>query len=391
VSASILCHGCGQQAPVPDGYKFSRMRCPQCGVLCEVLAATPAKAGPEPSARPLTRPTEQRQPDPEEAAAELLAQELDRAAPPPPPTAQSRPHPTGPVIACQSCGELVRGPARKQRRSWRCPVCGAAAPPRETAVKAAPTPRPAALRPEPVPEPEIESSTNPDDSLPYPVGGGPVYRCPACHKILAPDAVVCTFCGLNLQTGEKAARTYERLQRSWMPGLPPRTRWTIFLIVQAGAVPLYGVMAWLEGGLISPLVAWLFLTVLGAFLLGTYDRITIARSERGKVRLTRQWRICFWARPERVISWRDYEGVVTGKTRETGCLDWFVMLFLLPLGIIPSLVWWYLFIYRDLYFMALARDHGFPELVLYRGYRAEQAVNMATTLRDTMELPWHKG
>jgi hypothetical protein len=291
-------------------------------------------------------------------------------------------------ITCGQCGELVRGPAAKKQRSWRCPVCGAALP-GETAIKAVAPPRPTTPPPAPIREADVRGSSDPDDDLPYRLGGAPLLRCPSCHKVLADNATLCVACGLNLQTGERAARTYERVYRSWVPGLPEGTRLKVFIIVQGAAVPIYAALAWLEGGLVSPLVAWLFLTVLSAFLLGTFDRVTVTRSERGKVRLTRKWRICFLARPERVIAWRDYEGIVTGKTRDAGFLDWLVMICLLPLGLVPGGVWWYLFIYRDVFFVALARDHRFPELTLYRGFRQEQVVDMAATLRDATELPWH--
>jgi len=33
--------------------------------------------------------------------------------------------------------------------------------------------------------------------------------------------------------------------------------------------------------------------VLLAFVLGTFDRIELTQNERGKLRLTRTWRVCF--------------------------------------------------------------------------------------------------
>src|SRR5436309_12510778 len=62
VSGSVICHGCGQTLPIPDGYERRKMRCPQCGVICEL---------PDPGKAPPGRPPA---PDPEAAAADVLFQ-----------------------------------------------------------------------------------------------------------------------------------------------------------------------------------------------------------------------------------------------------------------------------------------------------------------------------
>src|SRR5262249_21990450 len=36
MSASTICHGCGRRLEVPAEYARSKMRCPDCGVMCEV-------------------------------------------------------------------------------------------------------------------------------------------------------------------------------------------------------------------------------------------------------------------------------------------------------------------------------------------------------------------
>jgi hypothetical protein len=43
-------------------------------------------------------------------------------------------------------------------------------------------------------------------------------------------------------------------------------------------------------------------------------------------------------------------------------------------------VWWYLAIYRDVFFVALTRDHGFPATSVYRGGSEEQMRDIADAL-----------
>ena len=53
MSASVICHGCGQPVPVAEGYRRNKIQCPACGVICPVPAGAAAakKAAPAP-ARP---------------------------------------------------------------------------------------------------------------------------------------------------------------------------------------------------------------------------------------------------------------------------------------------------------------------------------------------------
>src|SRR5262245_33122191 len=82
---------------------------------------------------------------------------------------------TCPNAQCRTTLQLAAPPAPGAR--VRCPRCGttfapaAAAPPAETGILAL------------APEPER--------------------RCPDCQALLAPDAVLCVNCGLNLRTGQK--------------------------------------------------------------------------------------------------------------------------------------------------------------------------------------------
>jgi hypothetical protein len=240
----------------------------------------------------------------------------------------------------------------------------------------------------PEPAPELgATSSNEDDDLPYALGGSAVRRCPACSGLLTPESVLCVRCGLDLRTRQKVARTYEPFTRSFEPVLPARKRWLLFLGLQALATPLFLWVALDQGEVVLTICSWLFYTVLLSFLLGTFDELEVRRNERGQARLTRTWNICFVLRRPTVIPLRDYEAVVTGKTRVVGMEDWLVVLALAPAGVVPAILWWYYVIERDRYTVALARDHGFPALQLYCSYAEGRREEMAATIQDATGLP----
>src|SRR5438477_12143579 len=42
--AAVLCHSCGRPVPVPDAYERRKIRCPDCGVYCDVPVNKEKKA-----------------------------------------------------------------------------------------------------------------------------------------------------------------------------------------------------------------------------------------------------------------------------------------------------------------------------------------------------------
>jgi hypothetical protein len=226
-----------------------------------------------------------------------------------------------------------------------------------------------------------------DDGAPYEMEGGPERRCPDCNKVMEADSVVCARCGFNLETGKKPRKVYEPVERTWEAGMPLRRRVTLFVASEV-VVLLTGVLvARLTGSPALFLVPWLLFTGMLAFVLGTYDRVDLSRNTRGKVFLSKTWRICF--RPLAPVSIKviEYEAVVTGAVHETDFWDWILFLTLFSFGVLPGL-WWYIYgMSQDTYFVALARDHGYPETVLYRGWNEKHMQDIANTLREVAEMP----
>src|SRR5262249_2038082 len=131
--------------------------------------------------------------------------------------------------------------------------------------------------------------------------------------------------------------------------------------------------------------------LLTSFLLGTWSRLDLARDRKGKVRLTQTWYCCFIPLSPTPIRVYTYEGVATGTDHEAGCWEGWGFFNRLPFLLIAGLLWWYYAIRRDVFYVALTKDHGFPERMIYRGWDDDRMREIAATLRDVAEMPWEQG
>jgi hypothetical protein len=133
--------------------------------------------------------------------------------------------------------------------------------------------------------------------------------------------------------------------------------------------------------------SFLFFTFLMAFLLGTFDRLKLTRNKRGRVVLTQTWRVLFIARPAITVPLHEYEGVVIKLSHHVGVLDWVIFVGGLLSGIIPGLIWFWA-MRQDTYEVALTKDHGYAERILYRGWSESHAQEIAKTLHELSGLPY---
>jgi len=209
-----------------------------------------------------------------------------------------------------------------------------------------------------------------------------VRSCPGCAHTLPEDAALCPACGFDLETGRRKRRTYEPISRRWEAGWPLARRFRLFVLGQVVALLLGLLAAWILDEWSAFLAPWLVFAALTAFLLGTYACTELTRTERGKVRLTQTWRVCFIARPAQTIRRGDYEGVVSGKARAADFWDWVACIALFLAGILFGVLWWYFVIWRDSFFVALTQAHGFPERTLYWGWDEREAHDMEKTLSE---------
>jgi predicted RNA-binding Zn-ribbon protein involved in translation (DUF1610 family) len=355
MATSVVCHSCGHRIGLEEGFARRKVRCPECGVMCEVTEV--ARAAPAES-RPARRAGTPSTPLREEQEAEELARQLWTE--PEPQREQPLPEPE---------------PPRPVRRR-------AAAPPSEEL----PSDRPSI----PSPESSRTWTEEDEDSNPYDVAT-PLRFCPECRRELEPQGILCVYCGLDLRSGKRRVQEFEPLHRQWEPGMPGSRRWALFVALSAGSLLLSILSAVMVGPWYVSAGPWAGFVVMMAFLLGTYDRIELVRDRRGLTRLTRTWYICFIQRPTTIIDLRHYESVVTGRSLDSGCLEWLIFFLLFPYFIVPGIIWWYHVIHKTKFHTALAHSHNYPEIILYRGNNPGQAEEIAATLRDAARLHYDRG
>jgi hypothetical protein len=363
----IVCQGCGQRVPIPEGYRRNKIQC-ACGVICAVPKSA-HQEGDVPAARALPAT---------EAQSERLLLEEDTPASPPPtrsPGPVGRPQPAAKPAAdmrfpCRRCGRLVR-------RQGECPDCDAAELP-ATAQGSVPWPS--------VDEPDDEDEDY-EDGSPYAVEGGDEVLCPECGYVLPPASVLCVRCGYHLKKRRKIAKTYQPMVCEWETNASCQTRLIVFSVSEVAALGL-GLTGVSLGALDlgAFLASFLLLTAVLAFLLGTFARIELTRDRRGRVRLTQTWRACFFARQPQTIEVRGFEGISSGAQHDVGYMHYLLGFLLLIPGVLPGVLWWYFTIYKVTFSVWLTRDHGSPAYLVYSGWEEAQMKEIAAVLRDATGL-----
>jgi hypothetical protein len=395
MSEPVICHGCGARVAVPAGHRRRKIQC-ACGVIVELTDAALAAAGAEPAApsRPGRAPARSRARDDDEDrwAAELLG--AAAPAPEPPATTAPRkkegpadaadlpgllpPEPKGErkpkgemLFECRRCGRLVR-------RQRECPSCDG---PGDAPKGAIPNLS--------LDEPGDEAGGGPDEGegSPYDLHGGNDISCPKCTNVLPPGSKFCTRCGYDFRRRTKKKRTYQPIQAGWETDWPLRKRLKVWGVLQVISVMLSLVFNRQVGGDVPGfLLSCLGFAAMTAFLLGTFDRVDLERDTRGRVKLTKTRRLCFFIASLTTTDVVGFEGVLTSRSSEVTGWEWVVFSFLLLMGVLPGLVWWYLVIHKIHFQVALARDHGYAAVIVYRGWSQAQMWEIARTLCDASGL-----
>jgi hypothetical protein len=379
----VICEGCGQRVTIPEGYRRNKIQC-ACGVICPV----PESARQEADVPVPKRAAAKSSPAVEEEAERWL---LDDAPTSPPPSEPPQFHDSEPVAEtlpvqkpavferrypCRRCGQLVR-------RQGECPDCDGFTPPADP--NAEPVWWPSVDTPKKIDEEQEDSSS-------YTVEGADDVKCPKCCFMLPPGSVMCVRCGFHLKKRKKVGRTYQPMERDWETTASYSARLTAFCICEAVSLVLgLAAVFWAESDLGVFIGAFLLLTAMLAFLFGTFDRIHLTRDVRGRVQLTKTWRVAFFALGPQSIDVRRYAGIVTGQHREVTFWEYLVFFFLLFFALVPGIIWWYLAMYKVTFHVSLGSEHGFPEYILFSGWSEKQMKEIAFALRDASGLPYDEG
>jgi hypothetical protein len=289
-------------------------------------------------------------------------------------------------LSCPGCGRRLRLAEDPGARGVRCPDCG------EYCERKAD--RPGGSPPKA--EPPAESRPHKSDRASSAAGGyafetSDERRCPGCDKVLtAQDTPCCTVCGRDL-TGKKVRKVFEPVQRSWESGTSFRARVRIFVVAQTVVLSLAALGAFLEGAFLPFFFPWVFFTVLFAFLMGTYERTDLSRDQRGRVSLTKTWRVCFFARAPEKIQPHRFAGLRTSATYGITAMNIALIILLCALGLIPAILLWYFDLRKPTYYVYLTDEYGHSNLRIYTGKSDQTWQEIADTLHSVTGLTRHVG
>ncbi|MGL6095779.1 MAG: hypothetical protein ACRC7O_08305, partial [Fimbriiglobus sp.] len=298
-------------------------------------------------------------------------------------------------VTCQNCGGRVDLPDGHYKSKIRCPHCGyyAEVPPEArsaaTATPAVPKAKPvAAVAAKPVvravpaidprdKRPRFETDgprgapllegTEDDDGKPYAVPGTGTVPCPHCRGELPLGATLCVHCGKDIGTGAKVKREFQPIHRTWEEGWPGAFRAKVLAGVTLADVLLVGITVATGGvNLCSATFMLTFQIALQAFLLGTFDALTVRRTAKGQATLTRNRRIAFTPIKPEKLSWKDSHAVGIVATHDPGFFSWLICAYLFLLGVVPGVVFYWVFIRPERFTVTVCDVHGGTDDVIFR-------------------------
>src|SRR5207245_6226634 len=100
--------------------------------------------------------------------------------------------------------------------------------------------------------------------------------------------------------------------REWETGWPLQKRIMLFVILQViNFVTLAFGLIMGHGG--TSFVTVLFSVGLQAFLVGTFERLNLRRTEKGKVTLLHAWRYAFVPGPAENVRWKEHDSLTVKR------------------------------------------------------------------------------
>lgn len=230
--------------------------------------------------------------------------------------------------------------------------------------------------------------TQKDDGKPYGVlGKKPPPMCPECRESLNEGDPVCPRCNFNHKTGKHVPKAFPVFDRTWEPGVGLRYRLIALGVCQAMNIVMFLLINQAIEDVPTTLTGWFFIALLQAFLLGTFDRVRIQRTTKGKVNITKMWRACFVPLKPKVLNWRGLEEVGI-RRNDVGWFEWYICILLLCDGIIPGILWWWFALRTDRASAVLMKDQGAIEHTLYSGTDPDKAEEIAQAVHDLTALPY---
>lgn len=350
---NVPCTNCGAKVSVPEGHTRAKIRCGACGYYADV---------------------------PAEYRSTSAADESEHYAASPSPLAPPSPRERG--TKPKSNTEQKPKPKKEEKSRKAKPNNNAA------------DPRPNFESDEPSGQRLLEGDDIERDGMevsPYAVPGTGLKKCPECRGDLPLDATLCVHCGMEIGTRtKKAKREYTPLFKEWEAYFPFDIRLKAFFAMQ-GLNVLCVVFTAVVSGSFDLFAAISFLIVQGAvqaFLVGTYEKITIKRNAKGKTEITKYWRFFFYPTPPQKIDWKVSHGTALIPTHNPGPLEWGMMVYLLLFGCLPGILFYWFVIHPERYDIVLCDLHGSTDQAIFRTTKRDLADEICRTINEATTLTY---
>jgi hypothetical protein len=347
----VICQGCARRLEVADDYPRRKMRCPQCGVMCELPPPGKERAAQSVPAKPPAAKAAHAERQPAPIPAKAAAQ-----VPPRPAKAVYRasqdddglPYAVdgGLPIPCPNCQSEMEPNAR---------ICVACGYDHETGAV-----------PEKVYEP-VERAW--EAAMPF--------------KRRLKYALLCVgaFFALGF-VGTLASGAWLSFLLSWLTF----TGMVLFLFGTYDRVNL----SRNRRGLVKLHYAWRFCFLeFRSERLALKDYQGIVSGRAGEIGLLH------WV----MLGLFILSGVMASANLAIGALmadkvdflEWAGMLVLMVLSFLPAGITFYIFFLKMEFYTALSAGHGYPTLYLYRGWSEEHMKELAETISRVSTLPYQRG
>ena len=327
-------------------------------------------------------------------------------------------------IDCPNCGERIERPAGFTRKKIRCPACGYyAETPAAWQTEDAPTASTPTLpgragrakRPEPVArrrldprdhrpdfssdtpsgEPLLAGDDDDESDAPYAVPGSGLFPCPECREQLPLGATLCVHCGYDIDKRKKRKRPQRAIHASFVEGPTLTTRLQVFGGLQVFNVIFTGLL-WVQSGsqtgqtdLITFLSGLAINSALQAFLIGSFSTLVVERGNKGRASLYRQSRIAFLPMGDAELEWSGATSVGVLATYTAGMFTYLMCLYLLMMGCVPGIAFWYFVIRPERHNVVIVDVYGSEVETLYRGLSHEPTETCAQFVADATGLLLH--
>jgi len=359
----FICGNCGGKATVPPGYAKAKVRCEHCGYYAEVPPEMRAKPDEIPEAEtPFDEP----------------------AAAPKKPPLRAR--------LAEDFGEDEAPPEPQKGRA--------------RAVIARPQRDPRDHRPEfeeqiGVGQPLLEGDEIEHEgslTTPYAVPGVGMKPCPECRGELPIDAVFCVHCGWELvgKKKGKALREFQPIDKTWHEGWSPSFRLYVFIALQFANAALMALGMHATGQSfrdVGNLGTNIFMNLLNAglqaFILGSFETLRVIREPGGKCTLLKTRRYIFFPWPEFKIQWKKSSGVGILATHNPGFIAYVICFYLLTLGCLPGILFFFFVIRPERFNAALCNEYGGSDETILLCKNRDQAEDVTRTIAEASGLRWH--